>query len=116
MTSFSQIVATTLKCKKHPLQIVTYRNYKNYEKELFEKDIQIKLSGFDIENIPYEIFTKILIGILNLYAQLKKKYLRANYSKIISKELSKEIMLTSELRNKSLRDKTENKNKIQKTT
>ena len=38
----------------------TYRNYKNYNKELFENDIQTKLSEFDIENIPYETFTKIL--------------------------------------------------------
>ena len=40
------------------------------------------------------------IDILNLYAPLKKKYLRANHSKFISKELSKDIMLRSKLRNK----------------
>ena len=88
-------------------QIVTYRNYKNYNKELFEKNIQIKLSEFDIENIPYETFTNIFIDILNLHAPLKKKYLRANHSKFISKELSKEIMLRSKLRNKFLKDKTD---------
>ena len=99
-----------LKFEKQPPQIVTYRNYKNYNKELFEKDIQIKLSEFDIENIPYETFTNIFIDILNLHAPLKKKYLRANHSKFISKELSKEIMLWSKLRNEFL------KNKIQKTT
>ena len=63
---------------------------------MFEKDIQIKLSAFDVESIHYSIF----IDILNLYAPLKKKYLRANHSKFISKELSKDIMLRSKLRNK----------------
>ena len=101
------ITATMLKFEKQPPQIVTYRNYKNYNKELFEKDIQIKLSEFDIENIPYETFTNIFIDILNLHAPLKKKYLRANNSKFISKELSKEIMLWSKLRNKFLKDKTD---------
>ena len=45
--------------------------------------------------------------ILNLYAPLKKKYLRANHSRFISKELRKEIMLWSKLRNKFLEDKTD---------
>ena len=100
------ITATMLKFEKQPRQIVTYRNHKNYNKELFQKDIQIKLSESDIENIPYEIFTNIFIDILNLHAPLKKKYLRANHSKLISKELSKEIMLRSKLRNKFLKEKT----------
>ena len=87
------ITATMLKFEKQPPQIVTYRNYENYNKELF-----------DIENIPYETFTNIFIYILNLHAPLKK-YLSTNHSKFISKELSKEIMLRSKLRNKFLKDK-----------
>ena len=37
---------------------------------------------------------------------MKKKYLRANHSKFISRELRKEIMLRSKLRDKFLKDKT----------
>ena len=96
-----------LKFEKQPPQIVTYRNYKNYNQELFGKDIQIKLSEFDIKSIPYETFSNIFIDILNLHATLKKKYLRANHSKFISKELSKEIMLRSKLSNKFFKDKTD---------
>ena len=108
------ITATMLKFEKQPPQIVTYRNYKNYNKELFEKGIQIKLSEFDIKNTPYETFSNIFIDILNLHAPLKKKYLRANHSKFISKELSKEIMLRSKLRNKFLKDKTDETTKCRK--
>ena len=86
------ITATTPKFEKQPLQFAAYQNYKNYNKELFEYDIQIRLLEFDVESIPYETFTNIFIDIFNLYAHLKKKYLRANHSKLISKELSKEII------------------------
>ena len=96
-----------LKFEKQPPQIVTYGNCKNYNKELFEKDIQIKLLEFDIENIPYKTFTNIAIDILNLHAPLKKKYLRANHPKFIFKELSEEIMFRFKLRNKFLKDKTD---------
>ena len=61
-----------LKFEKQPPQTVTYRNYKNYNKELFEKDIQIKLPEFHIENIPYEAFINIFIEVVNLHAPLKK--------------------------------------------
>ena len=101
------ITVTMLKFEKQPPQTVIQRNYKNYNKELFEKEIQIKLTEFDFENIPYETFNNICIDILNLCATLKKKYLRANHSKFISKELSKEIMLSSKLRDKFHKNKTD---------
>ena len=75
------ITATLLKFGKQTPQIVTYRNYKNYNKELFEKVIQIKLLGFNIENVRYETFTNIFVDILNLLAPLKRKCLRANHCK-----------------------------------
>ena len=108
------ITAKMLKFEKQPSQIVTYRNCKNYNKEMFEKDIQIKLPECDIENIPYQTFTNIFIDILNLHAPLKK-YLRANHSKFLSKELSKEIILRSKLRNKFLKDKKLMKQEQNKT-
>ena len=64
-----------------------------------------KIIELDIECISYETFTNIFIEILNLYAPSKKKYLRANHSKFISKELSEEVILRSKLRNKLLKDK-----------
>ena len=100
------IFATTLKFEKQPPQIAAYRNYKNYNKKLSQKDIQIKSSKVGINSITYETFTNTLIEILNLYAPLKKKYLRANHSKLISMDLSKEIMFRSKLHNKFPEDKT----------
>ena len=41
--------------------------------------------------------------LLNKVAPLKTKYLRANYSKFMTKELSKAIILRTKLRNKFLK-------------
>ena len=45
--------------------------------------------------------------ILDKFAPLKKKYIRANHSKFVTKELSKAIMLRSKLRNQFLKTKTQ---------
>ena len=46
------------------------------------------------------------MNVLNKFAPLKKKYLRANHSRFVSKELNKAIMQRSRLRNAYLKDKT----------
>ena len=45
--------------------------------------------------------------ILDKFVPLKKKYIRANHSKFVTKERSKAIMLRSKLRNQSLKTKTQ---------
>ena len=45
--------------------------------------------------------------VFEKHAPLKKKYLRANHSKFVTKELSKAIMLKSKLRKRFLKDRTE---------
>ena len=44
---------------------------------------------------------------LNLFAPIKKKYARGNQMSFMTKDLSKEMMTRSRLRNKYLKDKTE---------
>ena len=44
--------------------------------------------------------------LLNKVAPQKPKYLRANYSKFMTKELSKAIMLRTKLRNQFLKTRT----------
>ena len=46
-------------------------------------------------------------SVFEKHAPLKKKYLRANHSKLVTKELSKEIMLRSKLRKRFFKDRTE---------
>ena len=46
-------------------------------------------------------------AVFEKHAPLKKKYLRANHSKFVAEELSKVIMLRSKLRERFLKDRTE---------
>ena len=50
---------------------------------------------------------KIFIEILDKFVTLKKKFIRPNHSKFVTKELSKAIMLRSKLRNQFLKTKSQ---------
>ena len=45
--------------------------------------------------------------ILDKFASFKEKYIRANHSKFVTKELTKAIMLRSKVRNQLLKTKTQ---------
>ena len=45
------------------------------------------------------------LNVLNKFAPLEKKYLRAKHSRFVNKELDKRIMQRSKLRNELIKDK-----------
>ena len=51
-------------------------------------------------------YVKVFTNILDKYAPLKQKYLRANHGPFVTKELRKACMLRSRLRNKFIKTKT----------
>ena len=53
-------------------------------------------------------FKETVFNIFNKYEPIKKKYVRANEALFMTKELHKAVMKRSRLRNKFLKDKTEN--------
>ena len=53
----------------------------------------------------YDIFLITFLKILDKYAPLKKKYLRANHATYMTKKVRKAMMIRSKLRNKFLMDK-----------
>ena len=66
-----------------------------------------ELLKYDLNNIKYDTFQEIIVSLLNVYAPLKKKYLRANHASFVTKKLRKAIMLTTRLRNIYLKQCTE---------
>ena len=82
----------------------TYRNYKNYDVDKFLRELDITLRTF--ENLNYEIFQEVLISLLNQFAPLKTRYLRANNKPHVTKTLRKAIMKRSRLKN--IANKTKN--------
>ena len=59
-----------------------------------------------MSDLSVDVFKMTFLNALNSFAPDKKKYLRANHSKFVNKELSKAMMLRTKLRNKFLKQKT----------
>ena len=55
------------------------------------------------ESRNIEFFTNIFLKVLSKRVPIKMKYLRANHSPFVTKDVSKTIMLRSKLRNQYLK-------------
>ena len=74
--------------KKKP-KVVLHRQYKNVCNNLFRSELENTLSKYDFNNLDiticiYTKFLKKYIKILDKYAPLKRKYLRANYANFMN--------------------------------
>ena len=98
--------------KFHP-RLINYRSYKNFSNETFRECLLKKLSKevFENNNEGLLRFCDINLQVLNQHAPQKIKYIRGNQITFKTKQLSKEIMKRSRLRNNFLRNRTE-ENKI----
>ena len=98
--------------KFHP-RLINYRSYKNFSNEAFRECLLEKLSKVIFENNDEGLqrFCDINLQVLNQHAPQKIKYVRGNQMPFMTKQLSKEIMKRSRLRNNFLRNRTE-ENKI----
>ena len=108
LSDFHKLVVTILRTSFEPLppKIIKYRNYKNFDEDEFRFLFKKRLNDFNTDDITVDIFKMTFLNVLNKFAPLKKKYLRVNHSRFVSKELNKAIMQRSRLRNAYLKDKT----------
>ena len=91
--------------------MINYRNYKNFSNELFCADLIKELSNNSIPEDDLIGFLDRCKKSLDYHAAPKRKYIRANQAPFITKELNKEIMTRSRLRNKFLRLRSEENKK-----
>ena len=92
--------------KQQP-KIIKYRKYKGFNETKFRSELTNILDLNIHESRNIEFFKNIFLKVLNKHAPIKTKYLRANHSPFVTKELSKAIMLRSKLRNQYLKCKSE---------
>ena len=92
---------------KQHAKIIKYRNYKGFNETKFRSELTDILYLNIHESRHIEFFKNIFLKALNKHAPIKTKYLRANHSSFVTKELSKAIMLRSKLRNQYLKCKSE---------
>ena len=83
--------------KKQPPKIISYRDYKNYSPLTFRVDLQEALSYFDLSDISHDEFVQIVMSIVNKHVSIKLKYIRANDSPFMNREIRKAMMLCSKL-------------------
>ena len=90
-------------------QILNCRSNKLFSNDTFRKDLIDKLSNekFVINDDGLKRFCELSDNVLNKHAPCKKKYARGNQMPYFTKELSKEIMTRSRLRDKYLKNRNE---------
>ena len=96
-SDFHKMTVTVLKTefvKADPIQI-NYRNFKKYNHLEFSKHLSSELQKDVTSNNDYHSFQNILCSTLEKHAPLKKKYLRANNSPFVTRQLRKLVMCRS---------------------
>ena len=73
--------------QKH--ETVFFRNYEKFDNSAFREALNRELIKYDLNNIEYDTFQEIIVSLLNVYAPLKKKYLRANHASFVTKDFEK---------------------------
>ena len=108
LSDFHKLVVTVLKIyfPKQTPNIPTFRDYRIFQNNLFRSELDYELSKLDVCNLEFEHFLNIFMKVLNTYAPIKEKYLRANQGEFITKNLNKAIMTRSRLCNKYLNKKS----------
>ena len=107
-SDFHKMTVTVLKTefiKADPIKI-HYRNYKNYNHFEFSNELRSELNNDVTSNNNYNNFQNILCNVLEKYAPLKRKHLRANNSPFMTKQLRKMIMNRSRYKNAYFKSKT----------
>ena len=88
--------------QKQSPSTIRYRDYKNFDLEIFRAELVASLNTFNGREMNYEMFEEIFLQITNKHAPLKEKSLRANNALFMNKTLSKAFMTRTRLRNKFL--------------
>ena len=88
--------------KKQSPSVINYRNYKIFSNDSFRTNLTNEISSNVILEGDLTGFLDACKKSLDYQAPRKKKYSRANQASFLTKEINKEIMTRSRLRNKFL--------------
>ena len=114
LSDFHKMIVTVMKtsCRKIEPRVINYWDYKSFSNEGFREslleNLKRKLSGNSGQS--FSNFVNICNTVLDKHLPKKKKYVRGNQSSFMNKTLSKAVMLRTLLRNKFLKNRS-NENK-----
>ena len=106
VSDFHSMAVTVLKTTfpKIPPKIIEYRNYKRFISTDFHKELKDKLRT---DQANYANFEEKFLEVLNKHAPIKTKVVRANDKPFMTKALRKAIMRRSALKNKYIKEKSD---------
>ena len=109
LSDFHLLTITEFKTsfQKREPKIIKYSDYKNFDNSKFRSKILKR--NFNYTDL--RTFKETVFHIFNKYAPIKRKNVRANEAPFMTKELHKAIKKRSRLRNKFLKERTENNQK-----
>ena len=112
LSDFRKIVTTCFKNTYERLRPINiqYRSYKNFGRDTFLSDLQAvpfkEAHSLENSELAYEKFKMLHIEVVEKHAPIKHEVLRGNQAPFIARDLSKQIMIRSRLRNKFNKHKT----------
>ena len=74
---------------------------------MFREELNNELLNVDLKNAESSEFTETFMSLLDKHALKKQKYIRANNANFMKKSLRKAIILRSKLRNRFLKETTD---------
>ena len=100
--------------KKLKPRVIKYRSYKHFSNEIFRESLLETFSqqAFVNNDYGFEKFCNITLKTRDKYAPRKAKHARGNQILFMKKDLSKNIMKRSRLRNKYLNNNNEENRKL----
>ena len=113
LSDFHKLTVTVLKTffRKQSPKVMSYQNYKNFSNDLFRIDLINEITSNGILEGDLNGFLDTCKKSPDYQAPRKKKYTRANQAAFLTKEINKEIMTRSRLRNKFLRCRSDENKK-----
>ena len=74
ISDFHKMVVTVLKIhyKKQKAKVIHYRDYKNFNEEDFQTELNNELSNVDINNVEFDIFNDIVMSVFDQHAPKNK--------------------------------------------
>ena len=112
ISDFHKMVVTVLKqyIKKKESRIIKYRNHKNFCNDSFRTQLLNELNKGLIRISDLDHFNTTVLKILDNEAPIKMKNVRANEAPFMNRTIKKAIMKRSRLRNKFLKNPTDENN------
>ena len=86
LSDFHEPVATVLNEKHEPIhpKVIQSRYYKKFDYAIFNNNLRKQTENLNFSELDFGTARKIFMEILDKFAPFKKKYIRANHSKIVS--------------------------------